>query len=186
MQARGRRRGRGCHGGLGAHVRQWARREGLERHGPALVSHCNPVLMQADKLEILHHSNAQFRYRAHTCNFGWCCGQHQQLQHTSGGRVMCQVLTQDCISSPRFRAAAEQNHAGAQYGLGYMHLAGHGVAMDHRKAYKYFSAAAEQVNMPNRTLALSTWQQRLPSTAVLHASQRSAFSWLVPFASRAF
>jgi TPR repeat protein len=45
----------------------------------------------------------------------------------------------------RFRAAAEHNHASAQYGLGYMHLVGHGVAMNHRKAYKYFSSAAEQV-----------------------------------------
>ena len=45
----------------------------------------------------------------------------------------------------RFRAAAEHNHASAHYGLGYMHLVGHGVAMNHRKAYKYFSSAAEQV-----------------------------------------
>lgn len=44
----------------------------------------------------------------------------------------------------RFRAAAEHNHASAQYGLGYMHLVGHGVAMNHRKAYKHFSSAAEQ------------------------------------------
>ena len=47
----------------------------------------------------------------------------------------------------RFRAAVEHNHASAQYGLGYMHLVGHGVAMNHRKAYKYFSSAAEQVGL---------------------------------------
>ncbi len=64
----------------------------------------------------------------------------------------------------RFRAAAEHNHAGAQYGLGYMHLAGHGVAMDHRKAYKYFSSAAEQVRPQH--LVITDIQVDLSSVAV--------------------
>jgi Sel1 repeat len=43
------------------------------------------------------------------------------------------------------KAKDANNHPSALYGLGYMHLSGYGVPMDHRKAFKFFSAAAEQV-----------------------------------------
>ena len=35
----------------------------------------------------------------------------------------------------------------ALFGLGYMYLAGYGVVLDHRKAFKYFSQAAEQARL---------------------------------------
>ncbi len=38
----------------------------------------------------------------------------------------------------------EQGNAGAQFGLGYMHLAGFGVERNHKKAMNYFTKAAEQ------------------------------------------
>ena len=40
-----------------------------------------------------------------------------------------------------------QNVPSALFGLGYMYLAGYGVALDHRKAFKYFSQAAEQARL---------------------------------------
>ena len=43
---------------------------------------------------------------------------------------------------------AEKNQASALYGLGYMHLSGMGVPRDARKAFKYFTLAAEQVRLP--------------------------------------
>jgi hypothetical protein len=47
-----------------------------------------------------------------------------------------------------FRLAAEKNHPSAQYGLGYMHLSGYGVAKDAKKAFKFFSSASELVLHP--------------------------------------
>ena len=40
-----------------------------------------------------------------------------------------------------------QNVPSALFGLGYMYLAGYGVVLDHRKAFKYFSQAAEQARL---------------------------------------
>jgi len=45
-----------------------------------------------------------------------------------------------------FKQAAEKNHPSALYGLGYAHLGGLGVPKDAKKAFKYFTAAGEQVN----------------------------------------
>lgn len=44
-----------------------------------------------------------------------------------------------------FHQAARRNHPSGQYGLGYLHLSGYGVPKDAKKAFKYFSAASEQV-----------------------------------------
>lgn len=46
-----------------------------------------------------------------------------------------------------FKQAAEKNHPSALYGLGYLHLAGFGVPKDAKKAFKYFTAAGEQVGV---------------------------------------
>ena len=43
-----------------------------------------------------------------------------------------------------FARAAEKGNSHAQYGLGYMHLAGFGVPQNHDEAVKYFHLAAEQ------------------------------------------
>ena len=44
-------------------------------------------------------------------------------------------------------ATDPQNVPSALFGLGYMYLAGYGVVLDHRKAFKYFSQAAEQARL---------------------------------------
>jgi SEL1 protein len=46
-----------------------------------------------------------------------------------------------------FKQAAERNHPSALFGLGYLHLSGFGVPKDAKKAFKYFTAAAEQVRI---------------------------------------
>ncbi len=47
-----------------------------------------------------------------------------------------------------------QNVPSALFGLGYMYLAGYGVVLDHRKAFKYFSQAAEQAWLSALILAV--------------------------------
>lgn len=61
-----------------------------------------------------------------------------------------------------------------------MHLAGHGVAMDHRKAYKYFSSAAEQVR-PQHSVIITDIEVHLSSVAV---DNRKACQYLFPAAEQ--
>ena len=47
-----------------------------------------------------------------------------------------------------FQKAANLGHPSGLYGLGYMHLRGHGMPVDHAQAFKHFSAATEKVLAP--------------------------------------
>lgn len=44
-----------------------------------------------------------------------------------------------------FQKAANLGHPSGLYGLGYMHLKGQGMPVDHAQAFKHFSAATEKV-----------------------------------------
>lgn len=45
-----------------------------------------------------------------------------------------------------FTKSANRQNPSGQFGLGYMLMTGQGTAQNYRQAFKYFSAAAEQVS----------------------------------------
>ena len=98
------------------------------------------------------------------------CSWHRNLQS-----VCCQSARKQVLRMHRFRAAAEHNHAGALYGLGYMHLTGHGVPVDHKKAYKHFSSAAELVRAFAVAPMSSSWCAQRPAAG--RTSQEARMPW---------
>jgi TPR repeat protein len=56
------------------------------------------------------------------------------------------VTKDDAEAVKWYRKAAEQNHAGAQYNLGFCYASGEGVAKDEVEAYKWWLLAAGQGN----------------------------------------
>ena len=55
------------------------------------------------------------------------------------------VVSSNDTARQFFQAAAEAGNPSGQFGLGYMHLTGHGMEQDYRTAFKLFQHASEAV-----------------------------------------
>ncbi len=75
-----------------------------------------------------------------------------------------------------YRMAAEQGHAGAQYGLGKMYANGQGVTQDYVQAHMWFNLAAAQGDKTGREYRDKIAKKMTP--ADISKAQAMAREWM--------
>ncbi len=81
-----------------------------------------------------------------------------------------------------YRRAADQNHAKAQYNLGYMYRDGRGVPQDFAEAYVWFSLAAS--NGIQRSAMLRDSAARMMTAEQMEEAERRAAEWKAKAAAK--